>query len=167
MNLLVVSLRLQKVLASFRARRLLEENDREFSGIKSKPLGEWVSRNNLLQIGRATKDDLRAKAKLLLDCALDAFGQSNQISLVAPEDDVAALYVRLWVFQAERCAKGSQGVHLDLIVAADVDAAEHADNGGHLECDVQSRLPEVLIERARIWGCALPAGAKRPLHFLS
>ena len=49
----------------------------------------------------------------------------------AAEDDVAALDIGLRVFQFQPDAERLERVHLDQVVAADVHAAEHADDDWH------------------------------------
>ena len=51
----------------------------------------------------------------------------------AAEDDVTALDVGLRVFQFQRDAERLERVHFDHVAAANVHAAEHADDDWHSE----------------------------------
>ena len=88
-------------------------------------------RDHVSQLVSGAKDDARPKAKLALDRILDQLRQRSDVLRVCPEDDVAALYVGLRVAQAERRIEVTQRVHLDLVVASNIDATEHGDNDGH------------------------------------
>jgi hypothetical protein len=67
----------------------------------------------------------------LFNGVLDAFGKLRQVFFAAAKDDVAALDIGLRVLQFQRHAQSFERVHLDQVVAADVDAAKHADNDWH------------------------------------
>ena len=66
------------------------------------------------------------ESELTLDGALDASGDAGRIA-VAPEDDVAALEVRLDILAAERDVQRAQARHRDQVVAPDVDPPQERD----------------------------------------
>jgi hypothetical protein len=67
----------------------------------------------------------------LLDRAFNPLCQSRKALRLGQENYVAARYVGLRVPQPERLIERSQGLHLDLVVATDIDAAKHGHNHSH------------------------------------
>ena len=73
----------------------------------------------------------RAETEVLFDCVLYPLGKLGQVFFSAAEDDVAALDVCLRVFQFQRDTERLERVHFDHVAAANVHAAEHADDDWH------------------------------------
>lgn len=71
------------------------------------------------------------KPKFPLNGALDFLRQRGGILLLGTEVDVATLHIGARGFRLERFVEGAECVHLDFVVAAYVDAAEHGDQYGH------------------------------------
>ncbi len=83
------------------------------------------------QFGRGAKNDVGAAGEFLLNGGLDAFGNQVEFAFAGFEDDISALQVGLRVFEFERNVQCTQGVHLDLVVAADVNSAQHGNEDWH------------------------------------
>src|SRR5580700_6292813 len=95
------------------------------------PVCERVSCNHVSEFGRRAQDHSRAKTEVLLDPVFDLSRELGEIRFLGPEYDVATLYIGLRVPQFQRYKECPEGLHLDLVVAHDVDAAEQRDNHGH------------------------------------
>ena len=83
--------------------------------------------------GSGAKGNAGTKTEIAFDGVLKASGEKRKVICTGEKDDVTALDVRLRGFEFEGFVEGTQGVHLDFVVAADIDAAEHGDDGGHGE----------------------------------
>ena len=126
-----IGLDLRKGDGGFARRLVCEKGDEKFAGFDAGTFGKWIPGNYAAEIGGSAEDYGRVKAEFALDGGFEFLGKLREIRFVRLEDDVAALDVSLGIAKLERDAKGAEGVHFDFVVAADVDAAEQADDGGH------------------------------------
>jgi hypothetical protein len=101
------------------------------AGLDAAAFGERVARDHLLQFGGGAQHHAGAEAVGLFNGVLYSPGKFGQVFFAATKDDVAALDISLRVFEFERDAERLEGVHLDHIAAADVHAAEHANDYRH------------------------------------
>src|ERR1700685_3966720 len=97
--------------------------------------GEWSGGNGASEFVGSAEDDFGAKSEAALDGILNFPGQRDGIFLVvrefAAEDDIATLNEGARAVKFEGFVEGAQGVHLDLVAADHVDAAEHGDEDRH------------------------------------
>src|SRR5579864_3934620 len=105
--------------------------DQEPARIDCLPRGEGVSLDGGSNFGRGAEDDVGTKAAAALDSLLEPLGESLEIPLPGAEDDVTALQVSARVGESERFAELAERVHLDLVVAPQVDGAEQGNHHWH------------------------------------
>lgn len=108
-----------------------QETDEEFAGMDVAAFGEGVSRDDIAQFTGCAVNDAGAKAEFAFDGFFDAFRKRGEVALAGTENDVAAIDVGLAAGEFQGFIKGAEGVHFNLIVAGDVDAAEQGDDDGH------------------------------------
>src|ERR1700722_17839123 len=108
-----------------------EKCDQQLARVDVFALGEPVPCDDVAEILGASKNDVSLKSKFLVDGGFEIFAEFVEVTLVGCEDDVAALDVGLRIAEFEGCEEFLQIVHFDAVVAANVDAAEHADDDGH------------------------------------
>jgi len=92
---------------------------------------ERISGDHGSHFGRGAKDDSGAKTEGPLDRVLNPLGERNQVSFLRRENDVPALHVGLRVPEFQGLIQRPEPLHLDHVVAADIDATEHGDDDGH------------------------------------
>ncbi len=125
------SVELQYIFArKFRGFRS-EKRDEELRGFNAMSTDKRISGDDVAHFGASTKDDVRRETEITLDGVLDTLGEHREVGFTAEKDDIAALHVGSRRLQLEGFAESAKGIHLDFIATADVDAAEHADYGGH------------------------------------
>jgi len=108
-----------------------QEGDEKLAWIEVAAGRERVPVYYISQVRRGTNNHAGAKAEAALDLVLDLPRESCQVALFGLENDVAALDIRLWVLQSEGLIERAERVHLDQMVASNVDATEHRDDHGH------------------------------------
>src|SRR4029077_1936967 len=101
--------------------------------------GERVLGDHGFQVDWSAENDAGVKAGFLLDGIFDARGEASQVALGGAEHDVAALQEGLRIAEAERIAEGAEVLHLDLLVAGKIDAAEQTDEDGHGELRITTK----------------------------
>src|SRR5271157_416823 len=121
----------QRSSQTFGARSFLEKNDRQFCRVKPAALGKGALRNHLTQFRSGPQDHMNAKAVVLFDSVLDTHDELCMVAPLHSEHDIAALKVRLRVLQPQALIEVPQRVHLDLVVASDIDATEQGNDDGH------------------------------------
>ena len=77
--------------------------------------------------------DLHVEAEALGDGCFDAGDQFSGIGRIGVEKDVAALHVSSHRAEVQRLVERLQIGHTDLLVPADIDAAQEGDVGGHTD----------------------------------
>ena len=87
--------------------------------------------NDSLHLFRGSYNHQCRDAEILEDLLLDSIGEIGSLQSAALEHDVPALDVGCYLLQAHTRERIAQLVHLDPVVAADVDAAQHGDVNGH------------------------------------
>src|SRR5438445_8660853 len=107
-----------------------EEGDEKFAWVKV-AMRERIFLYYISQVRRGAKNHAGAKAEAALDLVLDPPCESRQVALFSSENDVAALDIGLWILQSEGLTECAERVHLDQVVAANVDATEHRDDYRH------------------------------------
>jgi hypothetical protein len=131
MQLFGIDFELEKGIGGFARGLVREEGDQKFAGFDAGTSGKGILGNYATEIGGSAEDHRRAKPELALDGGLDCFGKLRKILLLGLENDIAALDVGLRASEFERGTEGAEGVHFDLVVAANIDATEQADDRGH------------------------------------
>ena len=81
--------------------------------------------NRLGQFAAASGDDRDGKAKVAEDSFLDSLGQFECGNLASPENYISALDIRFDLLEAKRLKRLAKHVHLDSLVAANVNSAKH------------------------------------------
>src|SRR5690349_6291657 len=79
------------------------------------------------------------KTEALFDGTLDLPRQQTEVAALGPEQDIAAIDEGLRVPQVERLVERAELAHLNLAVPAQVDAAKHRNDHGHVR-KVRSRI---------------------------
>ena len=102
-------------------------------GFETGALGEGTAGDGVAQLGDGAKKNIGTKAALPLNRGLDEFRKLSRVPFARSEDNVAALQVRLWILEFQREVEVAEGVHLNFVVAANVDTAKHGNEEGHSE----------------------------------
>src|SRR2546421_5705515 len=120
----------EKRFPSVRAGICGEEGDEKFARVEV-AMRERIFLYYISQVRRGAKNHAGAKAEAALDLVLDPRRESRHVAFFGLENDVAALDIGCGVLQSEGLIEGAERVHLDQIVASDVDATEHRDDYRH------------------------------------
>ena len=111
--------------------RALCDHERNIDDEQIRAVGERVAGNDASQVVGVANENQDLVAEGLRDLRLDPGRQRGRLGFGAVEDNVAALHVACHVLEPQRLVHGPQVFHFDLLVAADVDAAQHGDVGFH------------------------------------
>ena len=117
-----------------------QETDEELAGFDVAAFDEWVSYNDIAQFAGCAVNHAGAKAEFAFNGFFDALGESSEVALASAENDVAAIDVSLAAGELQRFVEGAKRIHLDLITADDVDAAEQGNNDGHKAASIRREL---------------------------
>ena len=110
---------------------MLQKNDNEFTGLNSFPLRERIFRYDLAHFRNGAQQDFRPKAMLTFDARFDFVGELWQGRFIRTKNHISALKMRLRISKLQARAERTEIVHLDLVVAADVDAPQQANENWH------------------------------------
>ena len=110
---------------------MLQKNDNEFTGLNSFPLRERIFRYDLAHFRNGAQQDFRPKAMLTFDARFDFVGELWQASFIGTKNHISALKMRLRISKLQVRAERTKIVHPDLVVAADVDAPQQANENWH------------------------------------
>src|SRR5437016_113330 len=108
-----------------------EEGDEKFARIEVTARRKRVPVYYISQVRRSAKNHAGAKTEAAFDLVLDLPCESRRVAFFGPENDVAALDIRLRILQSEGLIECAERVHLDQVVASNVDATEHRDDYWH------------------------------------
>jgi hypothetical protein len=131
MQFFAARVELQKTFACLFGGFGSKKGDKQSGGINPVPAGERISDDNPAHFGGGTQNHVGAEAEFALDGLLNPLRKAQQIFLVGEKDHVAALNESLGRFEFKRFVKRAERLHLDFVVAADIDAAQHGNDRGH------------------------------------
>lgn len=101
----------------------LKEHHQKFVRLDTMPGSEWVSYNHMFEFGSCPKYDAGTKTEVPLDGAFNPLCQRGKTLRLGPKNHIAARYIGLRVPQSKRLIECPQRLHLNLVVARNIDAA--------------------------------------------
>src|SRR5208337_5124284 len=101
-------------------------------------LEQGIACNHAAQFRRSPGDNRYSEPKHLGNPFLDSFGYLKLGALASLENHVAALNISLNPLEPKRFKQFPECGHLDLVVPANVDAAQHGDVDGHGYIDTRT-----------------------------
>jgi hypothetical protein len=86
--------------------------------------GEWIRFHDLAHLRSGSQDHVRVEAECLLQGLFDPLRQLCHVLRAALKHQVSALQERARICKAQRLTKPAQSIHLDRMMAAEIDGAK-------------------------------------------
>src|SRR5258708_7469017 len=94
-------------------------------------LQEWIVLDRLLHLVLRPRNDGNRKTKVAENLRFDLLGQRQGRKLPTSKDHVSTLNVCLDLLKSQRLERLPKLVHLDRLVPANIDSAQHRNIGRH------------------------------------